>query len=148
MNHFYPPAMALALLALSACATLHSGSADGNGMTDPEVRLLVGRSVDSLRQLTGDLAVPVADGSAAIDTSFPVSLIEDARTGVITAGAAQLERPGLAAKAALATLTLLLSYCREQMRAADGLEPGSAAARKAAQVISQRCTAPLALMLG
>lgn len=149
MIHFHACAAALVLLVtLSACTTMHAGSAHGGGLSDPEVRLLIGRSVAELRQLGADLATPVSTGATAVDTSDQLALIDAARVAVIAAGAVELDRPGLAAKAQMATLTLLLTYCRDRVRAADGLESGSPAAHHIGRLLGQRCTAPLALMLG
>ncbi len=142
------PAFALVFLAmLPGCTTL-GGSLDQAGAAEPGVRLSVTKAVGGLRALITDLAVPAEPIPMAVDAADEVALIEQARVSVVTAGAMQLDQPGLSAKAELATLAILLTLCRDRVRATHGVEAGSGPAQDAARMISQRCVAPLALMLG
>lgn len=151
MVHHHRPVrhIALALLALlPGCTTLQAGGA-GGGAEHPSVHASVALGLDALRALVADLQAPA--GPRAVPTPYAgpaLARVDAARAAVIAAGIGEIDAPGLSAKAELATLAILLSLCRERVRATDGLVPASEPAQDAARMLTQRCVAPLALMVG
>ncbi len=139
MKHIF--ALSALGLLLSGCATTgERGVTHGNSSLREKVAL----SVTELRALVDGLALPAGEVEAAT-----VALhIERARLSVFAAATDQISRPGLAAKAELAALGVLLTLCRDRVRAADSMLPGSAEAATMARALSIGCIVPLTLVAG
>lgn len=117
------------------------------GDVDRGIRRDVVVSLGALRALVDGLAdpadlepLPIAEAAAGLDA---------ARSTVFAAAIAGLDtNASPAARAELATLGVLLTICRDRVRAAAAHPPGSDAARTAGRGLAIGCVTPLAIALG